>query len=44
MPSPPIAFRPQQSFQHTMREIAVNREDPCEVVQLISNASDAKAT
>jgi hypothetical protein len=40
-----INFRPQQSFQHTMREIAVNREDPCEVVrELISNASDANAT
>jgi hypothetical protein len=44
MPTP-IAFRPQQSFQHTMKEIAVNREDPCELVrELISNASDANAT
>lgn len=41
----PINFRPQQSFQHTMREIAVNREDPCEVIrELVSNAYDAGAT
>jgi hypothetical protein len=40
-----VTFRPQQSFQHTMREIAVNREDPCEVArELISNATDANAT
>lgn len=40
-----VSFRPQQSFQHTVREIAVNREDPCEIVrELISNAVDAAAT
>ena len=45
MPTPPVTFCPQQSFQHTMKEIAVNREDPCELVrELISNAYDAGAT
>ena len=40
-----IDYRPQQSFQHTLKEIAVNRQDPCELVrELISNAYDAKAT
>lgn len=40
-----IDYRPQQSFQHTLKEIAVNREDPCELVrELTSNAYDAKAT
>jgi hypothetical protein len=40
-----VNFHPQQSFQHTLKEIAVNREDPCELVrELISNAYDAKAT
>ncbi len=35
---------PQQSFEHTLREISVNREDPCEVVrELISNSYDAGA-
>lgn len=40
-----IVFKPQQSFQHTLKEIAVNRQDPCELVrELVSNAYDAKAT
>jgi len=40
-----VDYRPQQSFQHTLKEIAVNRQDPCELVrELISNAYDAKAT
>jgi hypothetical protein len=40
-----INYKPQQSFQHTLKEIAVNRQDPCELVrELISNAYDAKAT
>lgn len=40
-----VNMYPQQSFQHTMKEIAVNREDPCELVrELISNAYDADAT
>lgn len=35
---------PQQSFEHTLREISVNRDDPCEVIrELISNAYDAGA-
>jgi hypothetical protein len=39
-----IEYKPQQSFQHTLREIAVNRQDPCELVrELVSNAYDAKA-
>lgn len=38
-------YRLQQSFQHTLKEIAVNREDPCELVgERVSNAYDAKAT
>jgi hypothetical protein len=37
-------MHPTVSFQHTMREIAVNRENPCELVrELISNSYDAKA-
>jgi hypothetical protein len=44
MNAAPVTYKPQQSFQHTLREIAVNREDPCEVVrELISNAYDAAA-
>jgi len=40
-----IEYKPQQSFQHTLKEIAVNRQDPCELVrELVSNAYDAKAT
>jgi len=40
-----ISYRPQQSFQHTLKEIAVNRQDPCELVrELVSNAYDAEAT
>ncbi len=38
-------MRPLQSFQHSLREISVNRSDPCELVrELISNAYDARAT
>jgi hypothetical protein len=38
-------MRPLQSFQHTLREISVNRSDPCELVrELISNSYDAEAT
>jgi len=29
-----VSFHPQQSFQHTLKEIAVNREDPCELLSL----------
>ena len=37
-------FYPQQSFEHTLREISVNREDPCELVrELVSNSYDAGA-
>ncbi len=40
-----IEYKPQQSFQHTLKEIAVNRQDPCELVrELVSNAYDAKAS
>jgi hypothetical protein len=35
---------PKQSFQHTLQEISVNRESPCELVrELISNSYDAEA-
>lgn len=35
---------PMQSFEHTLREISVNRNDPCELVrELISNSYDASA-
>ncbi len=35
---------PQQSFEHTLREISVNRDDPCELVrELVSNSYDAGA-
>ena len=35
---------PQQSFERTLREISVNREDPCELVrELVSNSYDAGA-
>lgn len=35
---------PKQSFEHTLKEISVNRESPCEIVrELISNSYDAKA-
>lgn len=41
----PIDYKPQQSFEHTLKEIAVNRQDPCELVrELVSNAYDASAT
>jgi hypothetical protein len=37
-------LRPRQSFKHTLYEIAVNRDDPCELVrELVSNSSDAGA-
>jgi len=39
-----MTFYPQQSFEHTLREISVNRDDPCEVVrELVSNSYDAGA-
>lgn len=39
-----MALHPAQSFQHTLREISVNRADPCELVrELISNSYDAGA-
>jgi hypothetical protein len=39
-----MTMHPQQSFEHTLREISVNREDPCELVrELISNSYDAGA-
>ncbi|RKZ84685.1 MAG: hypothetical protein DRR19_17375 [Candidatus Parabeggiatoa sp. nov. 1] len=35
---------PKQSFQHTLQEISVNRESPCELVrELVSNSYDADA-
>jgi hypothetical protein len=35
---------PTQSFEHTLREISVNRNDPCELVrELVSNSYDAGA-
>lgn len=35
---------PKQSFRHTLQEISVNRESPCELVrELISNSYDAEA-
>ncbi|MGB3533084.1 MAG: hypothetical protein WBA13_06155 [Microcoleaceae cyanobacterium] len=38
-------IRPQISYQHTLRELSVNRKDPCEVIrELISNSYDAKAS
>jgi len=40
-----MALHPQQSFQHTLREIAVNRANPCELArELLSNSYDALAT
>jgi hypothetical protein len=40
-----MALFPQQSFQHTLREISVNRANPCELPrELISNSYDAQAT
>jgi hypothetical protein len=39
-----MALFPQQSFEHTLREISVNRDDPCELIrELISNSYDAQA-
>jgi hypothetical protein len=38
-------LHPEQSFSHTLGEIAINRDDPCELVrELVSNAHDAAAT
>ena len=35
---------PQVDFSHVLKEISVNRNDPCEIIrELISNAYDAKA-
>lgn len=40
-----MALHPRQSFQHTLREISVNRANPCELVrELISNSYDAGAS
>lgn len=40
-----MALHPEQSYQHTLREISVNRANPCELVrELISNSYDAAAT
>lgn len=40
-----MALHPKWSFQHTLREISVNRANPCELVrELISNSYDAFAT
>ena len=40
-----MALFPLQSFQHTLREISVNRANPCELArELISNSYDADAT
>lgn len=37
-------LNPKQSFQHTLQEISVNRDSPCELVrELVSNAVDAIA-
>jgi len=39
-----MALHPEPSFQHTLREISVNRANPCELVrELISNSYDAGA-
>ena len=39
-----MPMHPEQSFEHTLREISVNRDDPCELVrELISNSYDAGA-
>lgn len=39
-----MSMHPEQSFEHTLREISVNRDDPCELVrELISNSYDAGA-
>ena len=38
-------MNPVQSYQHTLREISVNRANPCELLrELISNAYDANAS
>lgn len=40
-----MSLHPLQSFQHTLREISVNRASPCELVrELVSNAYDAAAS
>lgn len=38
-------IQPRISYEHVLRELSVNREDPCEIIrELISNAYDAGAT
>ncbi len=38
-------MKPQIDFTHVLRELSVNRTDPCEIVrELISNSYDAKST
>lgn len=40
-----MSLFPLQSFQHTLREISVNRANPCELVrELVSNSYDAGAS
>jgi len=39
-----MSLTPKQSFQHTLQEISVNRDSPCELVrELVSNSYDADA-
>ena len=38
-------MNPRMSYEHVLKELSVNRKDPCEVIrELISNSYDAKAT
>lgn len=38
-------MKPKVSYKHVLRELSVNRKDPCEVIrELISNSYDAKAS
>lgn len=38
-------LRPEIDFQHVLKELSVNRNDPCEIVrELVSNSYDARAT
>ncbi|MCA8982112.1 MAG: ATP-binding protein [Planctomycetes bacterium] len=38
-------MRPQINYKHVLRELSVNRQQPCEVIrELISNSYDASAT
>lgn len=40
-----MSLRPGISYGHVLRELSVNRDDPCEIVrELISNSYDAGAT